>query len=149
MWVVVSNLVGIGRAATRAKARDSYTEAAGLKNRSPGLKSGAGTKGSLQPSLTAALCDTAEAVPFWFSRKLSPHASKKARHSHEKSRASQQRLERWTYRNTGSGHFVNPDLVFVVLHVQGDLSGCYDRIGGIVCGRSREGLIPAIALLGA
>jgi hypothetical protein len=74
---------------------------------------------------------------------------KKGAAFHEKSRASQQRLERWTYRNTGSGHFVNPDLVLVVLHVQGDLSGCYDRIGGIVCGRSREGLILAIALLGA
>ena len=42
---------------------------------------------------------------------------------------------------------LSPDLVLIVLHVKCDLSRCYDRVGGIVCGRRGEELILAVALL--
>jgi hypothetical protein len=52
-----------------------------------------------------------------------------------------------TYANAGRGHLVQPHLVLIVLHVKRDLSRFYDRVGGIVCRRSREELILAVALL--
>src|ERR1700722_17673260 len=63
-----------------------------------------------------------------------------------KVRKGRRRLEGWTDRNTGRGRFVHPDLVFVGLHVQGDLSRLQGSVSGIVRGRHREVLIPAVAL---
>jgi hypothetical protein len=53
----------------------------------------------------------------------------------------------WAYRDAGRDHFVEPDLVFVVLHVEGDWLGWNQRVIGVVAGRDREVLVLAVPLL--
>ena len=58
-------------------------------------------------------------------------------------------LEGGAYRDTGGGRLVQPDLVFVVLHLRRDGLSRQDGVGGVIAGRRREGLVLAIARLGA
>jgi hypothetical protein len=58
-------------------------------------------------------------------------------------------LERWAHRNTGGGRLVQPDLVFIVLHLRRDGLRRQDGVGGIISGRRREGLVLAVARLSA
>jgi hypothetical protein len=67
----------------------------------------------------------------------------------EISAADCSRLERGSYRNGRRRHFIQPDLVLIVLHIERDLSRCYDRVGGIVRGRTRKELVFAVAVLRA
>jgi hypothetical protein len=53
----------------------------------------------------------------------------------------------WAYRDAGRDHFVEPDMVFVVLHVECDWLGWNERIIGVVAGRDREVLVLAVPLL--
>src|ERR1700733_8283702 len=55
--------------------------------------------------------------------------------------------KRRTPRDAGSRHFVHPYLVLIVLRIERDLSSGHNRVGGIVLGRGREGLILTVALL--